>query len=160
MLSLFSIQINKINFSENTLTASKLRHSLQCLNNIDQKIEGFFTNTIKKEQTSFIIFMTTELKIFLNNLIEFYKLNNPNETDSPVTYEFVITKDNNIFKKMLSKNKINEFLKIFYRLGLEDHEEDEEEHKFIFVFNLDKNVTRKMIFISSFIDMLLNCLKN
>lgn len=61
---------------------------------------------------------------------------------------------------MLSKAKINDFLKIFYRLGLEDHEEDEEENKFIFVFSLEKKVIRKIIFINSFIDMLMDCLKN
>ena len=145
---------------ESTITASKLRHSLQCLNNIDQKIESFFANIIKAEQLSFIIFISTELKLFLNNLIEFYTKKNSDKTDSPITYESIISKENNIYKKMLSKEKINDFLKIFYRLGLEDHQAWEEENRFIFVFNLEKNVIRKMIFINSFIEMILECLKN
>jgi len=92
--------------------------------------------------------------------MEFYTVNNPGKTESPITYELVINRDNNIFKNMLLKAKSTEFLKIFYRLGLEDHEEDDEENKFIFVFNLDKRLIGKINFINSFIDMLLGCLKN
>jgi hypothetical protein len=133
---------------------------LQCLSNIDQKIESYYTNIIKKEQTSFIIFISTEFKLFLNHLIEFARANNPEKTDAPINYEFVINKNNNIFKKILSKSKINDFLKILYRLGLQDHEENEEENKFIFIFKFEKNAIRKMVFINSFVDMLFDCLKN
>lgn len=135
------------------------------MRNLDFKIENYLKNIIKNENISFIIFVITEFKLFLNNFIEYYfkeKYSNNNDdltinfdNNQNLIHEFVINQDNNIFKKMLSKSKIKDFLKIFYRLGLHDHEEEEANSKFIFVFNLNAKIIKKMNYIISFIDILI-----
>jgi len=97
----------------------------------------------------------------LNYIKEFYdRYIIDNFAKDEYLFEYVITNDINNYKKILSKSKKMDSIKIFYRLGLDDHEDDEEQKKYVFKFNLDKKVIKKMSYLIKFIDHFLDCFKN
>ena len=101
--------------------------------------------------------------MFFNNILDFYenskkKKDNDKDKDD-VLYDYIINKDTNIFKKLFDFRKKTFSFKIFYRLGLLDHDFEDDSNKYVFNFGLNKYIVRKMSLVNSFIIQMINCLK-
>lgn len=140
-----------------------MKFIMQTMKNLDFKIEFFISNLIKLEKVSVIISLCTELRLLIQNVIVYFSSNRINDEfneEQEIIYHCIINKDNNIYKNILDDDCIMDTLRILYRLGLDDHTEDQENEKFDFTFKLKENIVKKMKNIIIFLNKLCIYMKN
>lgn len=133
------------------------------LKNIDDKIQEYVSNLIFKEDKSIINIIINDLNSFISNAIEFLfsqRKKDKNKEKDNIEYDVNIESNNN-FKHILIEERIQNTIKIFYRLGLKDHiieKKGIDRRKIYFRFVISKKLEKKVkllnVFFKSFLEIL------
>jgi hypothetical protein len=135
----------------NVLVSSKVKLYLQYISNLDKKLSDYIVNLIDENESNTLIFLLTELKLFMKELVEYFD-KNVNE-DFEVNMEYRIPQTSNVIYRIFKDNTTG---KILYRLGLKEIKYKKYE---IAEFEINHSINYKHKVLENYLGRLISVIK-
>ena len=135
-----------------SITSSKVRLLLQYLRNIDNHLCQYLKDLIEEHEVYSLTLILTELKLFLREIIDYYKKNIVGYME--IIYEYKIFNNTNVIHRIFQETAT---LKILYNLGLYEIRNEGCE---VVTFIINNIVHIKHELIENYLGRLINEIKN